>query len=301
MSGFMVVGTDGSTPGLDAVTWAAREAELRRVALRVVHALARPVHLPLDTVLPRAVRDHFRQEADAVVEEAVLRARTTAPGIDVAGLVRPGEALTVLMEESRTAELVVVGHRGLNEFTGPLLGSTATGLAAHARCPVLVVRIPEAPVGPIVLGVDGSPAGSAALRFAFEEAAAQKTRVVALHAWTAWNSPMPPPTDAKEPYAYGPGLLAAEEERLLAETLAGTSDLYPDVKVERRTVQGPTRPALIEASRTARLTVVGSRGRGGFTGLLLGSVSQAVLHHAYSPVAVVRGRPPGPAGANRLE
>ncbi|MFD5448135.1 universal stress protein [Streptomyces sp. NPDC003470] len=289
MSGFMVVGTDGSTPALDAVAWAAREAALRRIALRVVHALARPARLPLDTALPKAVRDHFRQGADAVVEEAVLRARTTAPGVDVSGLVRPGEALGVLTAESRTAELIVVGHRGLNGFAGPLTGSTATGLAAHARCPVLVVREPEAPVGPIVLGLDGSPAGSAALRFAFEEAAAQGAHVVALHAWTAWNAPVPPPADPSEPYAYGPGVLAAEEERLLAETLAGTSDLYPDIKVERRTVHGPTRPALIEASRTARLTVVGARGRGGFTGLLLGSVSQAVLHHAHSPVAVVRG------------
>ncbi|MEU3660640.1 universal stress protein [Streptomyces sp. NPDC032940] len=289
MSGFMAVGTDGSAPALDAVVLAAREAEVRGLALRVVHALARPARLPLDTVLPRAVRERFRQEADAVLDEAVLRARTTAPGVDVSGLVRPGDALGVLLEESRTAELVAVGHRGLNAFTGPLLGSTAAGLAAHARCPVLVVRVPEVPTGPIVLGLDGSPAGSAALRFAFEEAAAQRAHVVAVHAWTAWNSPLPPPTDPSEPYAYAPGQLAAEEERLLAETLAGTSDRYPDVKVERRTVQGPTRPALIEASRTARLTVVGARGRGGFTGLLLGSVSQAVLHHAHSPVAVVRG------------
>ncbi|MET8573057.1 universal stress protein [Streptomyces sp. NPDC004783] len=301
MSGFMVVGTDGSAPSLDAVAWAAREAELRKTALRVVHALARPGHLPLDSVLPRALREHFRREADAVVDEAVLMARTTAPGIEVSGLVRPGEPLTVLTAESRSADLIVVGHRGLSEFAGTLLGSTAGGLAAHARCPVLVVREPEAPVGPVVLGLDGSPAGTAAVRFAFEEAAAQRVRLVALHAWTAWNAPLPPPADASEPYAYGPGVLAAEEERLLAESLAGTGDTYPDVKVERRTVHGPARPALIEASRTARLTVVGSRGRGGFTGLLLGSVSQAVLHHAHSPVAVVRGRPSRHVRAERPE
>ncbi|MEV8126146.1 universal stress protein [Streptomyces sp. NPDC085944] len=289
MNGFMVVGADGSAPGLEAVVWAAREAEVRNVPLQVVHALARPAHLPLDAALPRSVRERFRVTADAVVEEALLRARAEAPDADVSGLVIPGEPLSVLVAQARSAAMAVVGHRGLNGFPKTLLGSVATGLAAHAECPVVVVREPARPAGPVVLGVDGSAAGAAAVRFAFQEASLQGADVTAVHAWTAWNAPMPPPTDETEPYAYGPGMLAAEEERLLAETLAGMRTRYPEVRVERSTVHGPARPALIEASRTARLTVVGSRGRGGFAGLLLGSVSQAVLHHAHSPVAVVRG------------
>ncbi|MFG6293955.1 MULTISPECIES: universal stress protein [Streptomyces] len=289
MNGFMVVGADGSAPGLEAVAWAAREAEIRHVALQVVHALARPAHLPLDAALPRSVRERFRVTADAVVEEALLRARAEAPDADVSGLVIPGEPLSVLVAQTRSAAMAAVGHRGLNGFRGTLLGSVATGLAAHAECPVVVVREPARPAGPVVLGVDGSAAGKAAVRFAFQEASVQGADINAVHAWTTWNAPMPPPTDETEPYAYGPGMLAAEEERLLAETLAGMRTRYPDVRVERSTVHGPARSALIEASRTARLTVVGSRGRGGFAGLLLGSVSRAVLHHAHSPFAVVRG------------
>ncbi|MFJ5920720.1 universal stress protein [Streptomyces ardesiacus] len=288
MNGFMVVGADGSAPGLEAVTWAAREAEVRHVPLRVVHALARPVHLPLDAALPRSVRERFRMTADAVVEEALLRARAEAPDADVSGLVIPGEPLSVLVAQARSAAMAAVGHTGLNGFGRALLGSVATGLAAHAECPVVVVREPARPAGPVVLCIDGSAAGAAAVRFAFQEASVQGADITAVHAWTAWNAPMPPPTDETEPYAYGPGMLAAEEERLLAETLAGMRTRYPDVRVERSTVHGPARPALIEASRTAQLTVVGSRGHGGFAGLLLGSVSRAVLHHAHSPVAVVR-------------
>lgn len=290
MSAFVVVGVDGSASSLDAVACAAREAEYREATLRVVHVLDRPAaHLPLDAVLPQAVRDHLREAADRLVDEAVVRARTLAPDADVLGRVVPGEPLSVLEAESRTAELVVVGSRGLGGFRGLLLGSTATGLAAHGRCPVLVVREQADPAGPIVLGVDGSAAGAAAVRFALEEASLQGARVVAVHAWTTWNAPMPPPQDPALPYANRPGMLAAAEERLLAEALAGTCERYPDVKVEHKVVHGPTREALIEASRSARLTVVGSRGRDGFSGLLLGSVSQALLHHAHSPVAAVRG------------
>ncbi|MET9392928.1 universal stress protein [Streptomyces sp. NPDC006624] len=289
MSDLVIAGVDDSGQSMDAVAYAAREAAFRGAALRVVHAQARPGRLPVDTVLPRAVVEGARRTAESLVADAVLRARSTEPDVEVSGLVLPGEPLSVLEAQSRTAGMIVVGSRGHGGFAGLLLGSTATGLAAHARCPVLVVREHADPAGPILLAVDGSPAGAAAVRFALEEATAQGAPVVALHAWTTWNAQLPPPQDPSEPYSNPPGALAAAEERLLAEALAGTCELYPDVKVEHKVVRRPTREALIEASRTARLTVVGSRGRGGFSGLLLGSVSQAVLHHAHSPVVVVRG------------
>lgn len=289
MSGLVVVGVDGSAAGFDAVAYAAGEAEARGADLRVVHALARPAHLPMDPMLPKHVRDHFREMADSLVDDAVRRAHKAASGVEVSAVVLAGEPLTVLQEQSRDADLAVVGHRGLGGIPGLLLGSTATGLAAHARCPVLVVREQPAPSGPILLGVDGSAAGAAAVRFALDEASLRGAHVVALHAWTTWNAPMPPPQDPAEPYAHPPGALAASAERVLAEALAGLGERYPDVEVEHRVVRRPAREALIEASRTARLTVLGSRGHGGFAGLLLGSVSQAVLHHAHSPVAVVRG------------
>ncbi|WP_320783267.1 universal stress protein [Streptomyces sp. CRN 30] len=291
MSGLVVVGVDGSASGLAAVEVAALEARSRRAALRVVHAFLWPaMHAPLGPSPLGPPEGGLRNMVERLVKEAVERARATAPGTEVEHAVLTGEPLTVLEAQSRTAELVVVGSRGTGGFVGLLVGSTAVHLAAHGRCPVLVVRERPHTGGPVVLGVDGSAAGERAVDFAFAEAALRNAPLVALHAWTTWNAPMPAPQDASMPYANARQALPEGEERLLAEALTGRQDRYPGVPVERRVVHGRTREALIEASRSAQLLVVGGRGRGGFAGLLLGSVSQALLHHAHCPVAVVRGR-----------
>lgn len=292
VSGLVVVGVDGSASSLGAVEVAAREARSRGAGLRLVHAFFWPaMHVPLGRSPLGPPEGGVRNMVERLVGEAVERARSVEPGLDVSHVVVNGEPLTVLEGQSRAAELVVVGSRGMGGFVGLLLGSTAVHLAAHARCPVLVVReqTRRDADGPIVLGVDGSAAGEQAVDFAFAEAGFRGTGLVALHAWTTWNAPLPAPLDPDAPYAYPPGALAEEEQRLLYEALAGHQDRHPEVKVEHRVVHGATREALIEASRSAQLLVVGARGRGGFTGLLLGSVSQALLHHAHCPVAVVRG------------
>ncbi|MFE9092866.1 universal stress protein [Streptomyces sp. NPDC007264] len=290
MGGLVVVGVDGSASSLAAAEVAAGEARRRDAALRVVHAFMWPaLHVPLGPSSWGPPEGGLRNMTERLVAEAVERARAVAPEVEVTGGVVTGEPLTVLEEQSRAAELVVVGSRGMGGFVGLLVGSTAVHLAAHGRCPVLVVREHPEATGPIVVGVDGSAAGDKAVDFAFAEAALHGARLDALHAWTPWNAPMAPPQDASMPYANEPGALAEGEERLLAETLAGRRERYPNVSVTQRVVRGATREALIEASRAARLLVVGARGRGGFAGLLLGSVSQAVLHHAHCPVAVVRG------------
>ncbi|MEW9512631.1 universal stress protein [Streptomyces bacillaris] len=299
MSGPVVVGVDGSESSFAAVEAAAREARARGLGLRVVHALVWPVTYVLPRPSPGGTSPlgpppmdtseaGLRKMAGGLVTEAVGRARAVAPGVQVSHAVVPGEPLTVLEAESRAAELVVVGSRGLGGFVGLLAGSTAVHLVAHGRCPVLVVREQPRADGPVVLGVDGSAAGGPAVDLAFATAERRKAPLVALHAWTTWNAPLPAPQDASAPYAGPPGALAEEEETLLSEALAGYRARYPDVVVERRVVHGRTREALIGASRSAQLVVVGARGRGGFAGLLLGSVSQAVLHHAHCPVAVVR-------------
>lgn len=148
-------------------------------------------------------------------------------------------------------------------------------------------------MGPVLLGVDGSPAGADAVDFAFAEAALRGAGLLALHAWTPWHTPVPPPQDPAVPYAGEPGELARTEERLVAEAIAGRRETHPGVEVRTKAVRGGTRETLIEASRTAQLLVVGARGRSGFAGLVLGSVSQALLHHAHCPVAVVRGSAAG--------
>lgn len=294
MGGLVVAGVDGSEASLSAVEAAAREARWRGAHLRLVHAFVWPaLHAPQGPSPLGPPEGGVHDMVVRLLDEADRRARTTAPDVDVSGVVMAGEALTVLEAQSRAAELVVVGSRGLGSFARLLAGSTAVHLAARGRCPVLVVRREEQDTGPIVVGVDGSAAGAGAVDFAFAEAALRGVGIVALHAWTPWNTPVPASWSADMPYANEPEAPAAREERLLHEALAGRREAHPGVRVKHEVVQGGAREALIEASRTAQLLVVGARGRGGFAGLLLGSVSQAVLQHARCPVAVVRGTADG--------
>lgn len=283
MAGPVVAGTDGSPSSIVAVEVAAREARRRGVPLRLVHAYTQIFLEPGLPLMP----EELRQAAEEIVADAAACAHVAEPDVDVTAEAEPGEPLGVLTEESRSADLVVVGKRGRNAFTGLLLGSTSVQLAAHAHCPVLVTRGRAEPDGPVVLGVDGSAAGERAVDFAFAEAALRRTGLLAVHAWTPWNTQAPLPDDPAAAYRARPGELAAQEERLLAETISGRSEKYPDVEVEQRSVRGETRKELIDASAEAQLLVVGTRGRGGFTGLMLGSVSQAVLHHAHCSVVVV--------------
>lgn len=288
MSAPVVVGVDGSESSMDAVALAAREAVARGRPLEVVHAFMLPyTRLPLGPVDLGPVEEELRTLAKGIVTDAVAHGRQAAAGLDISGQVVNGEPLPVLEERSREAAFMVVGSRGLGGFAGLLAGSVAVHLSSHARCPVLVQRGRADAQGPVLLGVDGSPASDPAVGFAFAEAALRGTDLVALHTWDNWTGPHSSGPGDMVPLVYDPAMLKDEEERLLAEALSGWHDRYPDVTVHRRIVQDRPRTALIEASGEAGLLVVGSRGRGGFTGLLLGSVSQAVLQHAACPVAVV--------------
>jgi nucleotide-binding universal stress UspA family protein len=253
-----VVGVDGSEGALGAVESAATEARLFGCPLEVVHAFVWP-----ELRVPQVGGSDgplLRQEAERIVAEAVERARRAAPDVAVTGRVETGAAAPVLIRSSLDAALVVVGDRGLGGFSGLLVGSVAVALVEHGRCPVLVVRGRPAPEGPVVVGVDGSEAAAAAtdLALAFAAAHGAALRVVTV-------SPS------------GDGETDGALQHLDTHGVA----------VERVVQDGDARRALIAASHEARLVVVGSRGRGGFAGLLLGSVSQAVLHHAACPVAVV--------------
>ncbi|MEU3034942.1 universal stress protein [Streptomyces griseoaurantiacus] len=268
MGNSVVVGADGSAASLMAVETAALEARRRGADLRVVYALnwpVRPVYAPLETtVLHRLVAD------------AADRARSVAPEVTVSEAMLPGDSVSVLENESRSAELLVLGTRGTGGLLGTLLGSTAASVTAHSRCPVMVVREgPADDAGPVLLCVDGSPAGERAVEFAFAEAELRGAEIDAVHVWLPDYAPA------------GTGVESAE--RLLAQALAGQAQRRPNVTVTREVLSGETRTVLIERSRTARLVVAGTRGRGGFTGLLLGSVSQALLHHAHCSVVVAPG------------
>jgi nucleotide-binding universal stress UspA family protein len=285
----VVVGVDGSASSLEAVELAAREAVLRRRPLRVVHAFIWPyLHVPLGPSPYGPPEGGLRHQAESLLAEAGARARAAAPDLAVDSEIVSGEAAAVLVDASRTAELIVVGDRGLGGFTGLLIGSVAVQLAAHATCPILVARGGVHPAAPVLLGVDGSPANDPAVGFAFEEAALRGVPLVAMHAWT---HPVSTGPGDMLPLVYDADELMAEEARVLAEALAGWHDKYPGVVVRRELPHAGARGALIEATHRAQLVVVGTRGRGGLSGLLLGSVSQAVLHHAACPVAVVPHEP----------
>ncbi|WBO68611.1 universal stress protein [Streptomyces camelliae] len=286
----VVVGVDGSPSSLAAVAVAAREAGLRGVGLRLVHAFGRPsLPLPSGGAPWNPAMAGVRELVDGTLATAERRAREAGPHVEITREVALGEPLTVLEIESRTASLLVVGRRGLGGFGGLLLGSTAVHLAAHGRCPVLVVRGRADPSGPVLLAVDGSPAGAAAVEFAFTEASLRGADLVALHVWNTWSEPAAAGPDNPLDLVVDIDRIRAEGQRLLDATLAPWQLRRPGVRVERRLVRARVRPALIEAGGEAQLVVAGARGRGGFTGLLLGSVSQALLHHADCPVAVVRG------------
>lgn len=284
--GAVVVGVDGSPRSLDAVRVAAFEAASRGRPLRVVHAFAWPrLGVAVGPAATGPEVTGLRHHAEQIVADAVDLAGRTAPTVDVHGRVVTGFAAAVLLGESRGSDLLVLADRGLGGFGGLLLGSVTVQVAGHAACPVLVVRGRPDPDGPVVLGVDCAPPGRAAVGFAFEAAARAGTELVAVH---AWRHPVAAEPGDMLPVVYDPELLAAEHRRTVSAALAGWCQRYPEVATRVELVRGRPAGSLVDRSRTARLLVVGARGRGGFRGLLLGSVSQAALHHAHCPVAVVR-------------
>lgn len=282
----IVVGVDGSNESLAAVRLAVAEAAWRRRPVRLVHAFVWPLlGVPLGPAPGAPTGGGLRADADRLVAEAADHASKVDPDVPITAEVVPGAPAPVLLHEAKAAELLVIGDRGLGGFTGLLVGSVAVQLVAHAACPVLVARGEPRPGGAVVVGVDGSTTSTAAVDFAMAAAERRGTGVLAVHAWT--HPVAAGPGDLLPP-VYDPVTVTEEALRVLAEALAGRAERYPDVPVRREVVHRRPAGALVDRSDGAAMLVVGARGRGGFAGLLLGSVSQAALHHARCPVAVVR-------------
>ena len=190
-----------------------------------------------------------------------------------------------LTAASAESALLVLGSRGLGPIGGLALGSVSRSLLHHARCPVAVVKSgpAKAPDGglPVLLGTDGSPASEAATAFAFGEAALRGVALVALHAWCDVGAFGLPGTTWE---AY-----QAEGREILSQHLAGWQERFPAVEVRSQIVCDRPARWLIDESKSAQLVVVGTRGRGGITGMLLGSVATAVAETSSTPVVVVRG------------
>jgi nucleotide-binding universal stress UspA family protein len=282
----VVVGIDGSEQSLSAVAFAARLAARRARPLRVVHGSLWPeLHVPLGPSPEGPPEGGLAYDAQRIVDAAVTHAQKTEPDLAVAGDVVVGAPAQVLLGEARAAVMVVLGDRGLGGFTGLLVGSVAIQVAAHATCPVVVARGEVDRAGDVLVGVDGSPEGARALGFAFEEASLRGAGIIALH---AYNHPTVNGPGEMLPTVYDVDQLKDEEAVVLAEAVAGWCDRYPDVAVNQMLVRDRAVRALVRACEQTACVVVGSRGRGGFLGLVLGSVSHALIHHASCPVAIVR-------------
>ncbi|MCW0213395.1 MAG: universal stress protein [Pseudonocardia sp.] len=291
-AGPIVVGVDDSEPARDAVRWAAAEAARVHAPLRLVSSLVLPsAHHLGNPGMGTTYQLRMTEAAHAVLNAAVGLAERTAPGVAVESELLTGFPDQVLLDESRRASLVVVGSRGLGGFTGLLLGSVAVALASRGTCPVVVVRGTSVPTElpdarPVVVGVDGSPTSEAALAFAFDAASRRGVPLVAVHTWL---DDMLDPTLAP---VIDWTTIETDERALLGERLAGWGAKFPDVEVRRLVVRDRPARTLVDESVGAQLVVVGSRGRGGMRGLVMGSVAQAVLRHSHCPVAVAR--PPAP-------
>ena len=290
MSGSIYVGFDGSTASRRAVSWALQEGELQHLPVCLVRAYEPPaatLAYGYGGMLPDQYAQDLRDLEEKDLADAVSSARAEAPTVEVTSTLLMGGAASAILRSADDAALIVLGSRGLGGFRGLLLGSVGQQVSAHAKAPVVVVRgDSDRDVSQrVVVAIDGSPASQDAVGFAFEFASRHGLALHALHAWEfpVFDAPgvTVPPTMALEE-------IGDDEIRVTAEALAGWAEKFPDVRLTSEAVQGSAEQLVVDASANADLLVVGSRGRGGFTGLLLGSVSQAALHHAHCPVVVVR-------------
>ena len=270
----ILAGYDGSPGSGEALAWAAAEATSRRSPLTVCSAWA-----PGYRALPGEVTafDLARRSGERTLAQGVQFVHDLMMPVGIRPLLTAGPAAVVLCEHSARAEMLVVGGRGQGGFGGLPLGSVSSQVTAHALGRIVVVRghwrrVPNHAPPVIVVGAEGSAASEPAVEFAFEEAAYHGTALLAVCA-----------------LADSPGNLGAA--RQVEESFERLIDRYekahPEVVVGRHVTQGCARTALLGAAGGAQLLVVGARGRGGIEGMMLGSVSSALLHHAPCPVGIV--------------
>ncbi|WP_370179562.1 universal stress protein [Rhodococcus wratislaviensis] len=271
----VVVGVDGSRSSLDAVRWAAREATVRAAPL-----------LLLSCITYRGAQDgprlaeilHARAERDLAEALETARAGSADADIDIRAEVSHQNAPGSLVDRSAGAIMVVLGRRGLGEFTDGLIGSVTSAVARHAQCPVAVIdgwsRVADG-TGPVVVGVDGSPSSARAVGLAFEECSLHNTELIALHAWSDQDLSKLPVGEEQ-----------TMERSVLEAGVAEWCERFPDVPVRQTLVRDRPVRHLLEMADEAQMIVIGSRGRGGFSGMTLGSTSAALVHITPCPLLI---------------
>ena len=298
MSRTVTVGLDDSPESRAAAEWAAREALLRGLPLKIVHVQEPTPRYAART--PLLDLERYQHWAQQVTQESADGIRLRHPGIEVTTEQLTGTVADVLCEAAGFAELLVLGSRGLGGLGGFLVGSVSLGVVARAERPVVLVRAEEqaadehrtdpagvpsaaAPVRPVVLGLDIDQPDDTLLEFAFDAAARRKASLRAVHAW-----PEPPTSFYRFP---GDAELYDTLERgqasLLSKVLRPWRQKFPDVEVIEASRCGSTAQILVNDSRDASLVVVGRRIRTGSFGAHIGHVTHSALHHITAPVAVV--------------
>ncbi|MFE3223970.1 universal stress protein [Nocardia sp. NPDC059228] len=284
----IVVGVDGSAVSYQAVAWGSLDAARHGAPLHIVTSICAPTGLPPTAVLDAPDIASLELDGERIVGEATRIASETllGEGVEMSSEVTEEPIISRLIDLSRDARMVVLGSRGLGALRRGLLGSVATAVTHHSHCPVAVIHTTAAadPVSarqPVLVGVDGTPNSVAALELAFEEASLRKTGLTALHAWS----------DVSGPYLPMSGWETVEEQEraTFGEEMAGYTERYPDVAVRRILVKDRPVRSMLDEAEHSQLVVVGSHGRGGFTGMLLGSTSNALLHSVDCPIVIVRG------------
>lgn len=281
----VMVGYDGSEVSERALQFGAEEASMRGLPLEIIAVWEQPtvdLGMGAGAAVDPAMSEVVADQASGLANHAAENLQGSA--LEVSAIALPGPAAAALVDRGKDADLLVVGSHGRGAVADFLLGGVSRQVATHARCPTIIVRAGGEPR--VVVGIDGSAQAGRALDFAFDEASRRGWPLRVVHAWDV--AVIGFDVDSTT-YPEG-GILddvEGAETRLGAEVLSGHVATYPDVEVEVRIVRGAAGRVLVDAGEDASLLVVGSRGRGGFTSLLLGSVSHKVIHHASCSVAVV--------------
>lgn len=288
----VVVAVDGSDASNNAVRWAANTALKRGIPLRIASSYTMPQFLYAEGMVPpKELYDDLQSETLDKIEQAREIAHEVAPELKIGHTVAEGSPIDMLLEMSHDVTMIVMGSRGMGGLSGMVMGSVSASVVSHAACPVVVVREDNAVTesnkyGPVVVGVDGSEVSQKATAYAFREAQARGSELIAIHTWMDMQV-----------QASLAGLSAAQAEweevereqgELLSERLEDLQEEYPDVPVKKVIARDRPVRALSEGAEGAQLLVVGSHGRGGFKGMLLGSTSRALLQSAPCPLMVVR-------------
>lgn len=291
-TGRIVVGTDGSAAAKPAVDWAAQFAGMSKLPLVIMLVAPTVPTLSRSDLFNRMdyaesmVADVRRRSTQALNKEG-QRVREAHPDLAVETLLLEDTASYALARASKTATFVIVGSRGHSApVIARTLGGTSNAVAIHSRGPIVVV--PEdvrlEADGPIVVGVDDSPESIEAIRLAVEFAHSSQRKLIAVHTWDA----VPYLTSVLAGWTVDQSALGTGLEEMVKSLVSTQAAEYPDLEIEYVVEPGHPANVLVEMSEEASLIVLGSRGRGGFTGLLLGSTSHEVMRASRCPVLVTR-------------